>query len=52
MEISDLKHLFESFCKKGCQTNGKKLFGMEYENFILVPKNNSKVDFVRSLYTS
>jgi len=42
MTLDELKFLFESYCQKVIGSPEKKLFGMEYENFVMVPKNNSK----------
>jgi len=42
MIFSELKSLFQSYCKKENDSAEKKLFGMEYENFVMVPKNNYK----------
>ena len=42
MEINELKSLFEKFCKKTSTSKQKKLFGIEYENFVLIKKNNKK----------
>ena len=42
MEISDLKYLFKTFSFREPGSKGKKLFGMEYENFIFVPNEEKK----------
>ena len=42
MTLNDLKLLFESFCQKETGSPEKKLFGIEYENFVMVPTNNYK----------
>ena len=41
MTLKELKSLFESYCIKESGFTEKKLFGMEYENFVMVPENNS-----------
>ena len=40
MNFNDLKLLFHSYCRKEANTPDKQLFGLEYENFVLVPNND------------
>jgi len=42
MGILDLKSLFQEYCETRNEAKNKQLFGMEYENFILVPKYDNK----------
>ena len=44
MTFNDLKLLFLSYCRKEADTPDKQLFGLEYENFVLVPNNDHKGD--------
>ena len=44
MTFNDLKLLFLSYCRKEANTPDKQLFGLEYENFVLVPNNGHKRD--------
>ena len=44
MTFNDLKLLFYSYCRKEKDIPDKKLFGLEYENFVLVPKNEHNGD--------
>ena len=44
MTFNDLKSCFIGYCRKGTDTLDSKLFGLEYENFVLVPKNDHKGD--------
>ena len=40
MTLKELKTIFESYCRKESGSAEKKLFGMEYENFVMVPEKN------------
>ena len=42
MSTKELKFIFEKYCRKKIGAEEKKLFGMEYENFIMAPANKSK----------
>ncbi len=44
MTIDDLKSIFQSYCSHELGSPEKKLFGMEYENFIMIPKKDDKVN--------
>ena len=41
---NDLKSLFIDYCHKGSGTQDKKLIGMEYENFVLIPNKDNPED--------
>ena len=38
MTLDELKSIFESYCFKEAGSPEKKLFGLEYENFVMIPK--------------
>ena len=38
MTTDELKSIFQSYCCKDGDSPGKKLFGLEYENFVMIPK--------------
>ena len=38
----ELKSIFQSYCCKKAGFPEKKLFGMEYENFVMIPKGDDK----------
>ncbi len=40
MTVDELKSLFLDYCQKDPASTNKQLIGMEYENFILVPKKH------------
>ncbi len=40
MTTDELKSIFQSYCCKDVNSPGKKLFGLEYENFVMIPKEN------------
>ena len=40
MTVDELKSLFLDYCQKDPASINKQLIGMEYENFILVPKKH------------
>jgi len=40
MTTEELKSIFQSYCSKDVNSPGKKLFGLEYENFVMIPKRN------------
>ena len=42
MTLDELKSIFQSYCCKKAGSPEKKLFGMEYENFIMIPKGHDK----------
>ena len=42
MKLDELKSIFQSYCSKDAGSPEKKLFGMEYENFVMVPKGDDK----------
>ena len=44
MTFDDFKLLFLSYCRKEADSPDKQLFGLEYENFVLVPNNGHKKD--------
>jgi glutamate--cysteine ligase len=41
MTRNDLKSLFIGYCQKEADTPDKRLFGLEYENFVMVPNNDN-----------
>ena len=41
MTTDELKSIFQSYCSKDGDSPGKKLFGLEYENFVMIPKGNN-----------
>ena len=42
MTLDELKSIFQSYCCKEVGSPEKKLFGMEYENFVMIPKDFDK----------
>ena len=40
MTTDELKSVFQSYCCKDKNSPGKKLFGLEYENFVMIPKGD------------
>ena len=40
MTLEELKSLFIGYCHKEYGAPDKQLFGMEYENFVMVPNND------------
>ncbi len=44
MTVDELKSIFQSYCFKEAGSPEKNLFGLEYENFVMIPKkdDNSK----------
>ena len=42
MTLDELKSIFQSYCCKEAGSPEKKLFGMEYENFVMIPKGHDK----------
>ena len=42
MTLDELKSIFQSYCCKEAGSPEKKLFGMEYENFVMIPKGFDK----------
>ncbi len=44
MTIDDLKSIFQSYCSNELGSPEKKLFGMEYENFIMIAKKDNKTN--------
>ena len=42
MTLDELKSIFQNYCCIEAGTPEKKLFGMEYENFVMIPKENDK----------
>ena len=42
MTLDELKSIFQSYCCKEAGSPEKKLFGMEYENFVMIPKGQDK----------
>jgi len=40
MTLEELKSLFLGYCRKENGTPDKQLFGLEYENFVMVPNND------------
>ena len=40
MTLEELKSLFLGYCRKEDGTPDKQLFGLEYENFVMVPNND------------
>ena len=44
MTYNDLKLLFLGYCHKESSAPDKKLIGMEYENFVLIPEKDSIED--------
>ena len=42
MTLDELKSIFQSYCCKEAGSPEKKLFGMEYENFVMIPKGDDK----------
>ena len=42
MTLDELKSIFQSYCCKEAGSPEKKLFGMEYENFVMIPKGPDK----------
>ena len=49
MTIDDLKNLFQGYCKSESSTAKNQMFGLEYENFILVPNKDGKNTCFRPL---
>ncbi len=45
MQINELKSLFENFCKKKSPLKQKDLFGIEYENFVLIQRKDNKSNY-------
>tara|TARA_B100000579_G_scaffold409503_1_gene398614 strand:- start:227 stop:1570 length:1344 start_codon:yes stop_codon:yes gene_type:complete len=45
MTVDELKSIFQSYCLKEAGSPEKNLFGLEYENFVMIPKkdDNSKI---------
>jgi len=50
MTQDDLKSIFQIYCLKEFGSPEKKLFGMEYENFIMIPKMKDKVKIFEPLH--
>ena len=42
MILDELKSIFQSYCTKDGDTPEKKLFGLEYENFVMIPKEDDR----------
>ena len=40
MTLEELKSLFLGYCRKEDGAPDKQLFGLEYENFVMVPNND------------
>jgi len=40
MTLDELKSIFQSYCFKEAGSPEKKLFGLEYENFVMIPKGD------------
>jgi len=38
MTLDELKSIFQSYCCKEAGSPEKKLFGIEYENFVMIPR--------------
>jgi len=49
MTLEELKSLFLGYCRKENGAPDKQLFGLEYENFVMVP-NNETVKNVSTRY--
>ena len=43
MTLDELKSIFQSYCFKEAGSPEKNLFGLEYENFVMVPKGDDTV---------
>ena len=50
MTQDDLKSIFQIYCLKEFGSPEKKLFGMEYENFIMIPKMKDKAKTFEPLH--
>jgi len=42
MTLEELKSLFLGYCRKEDGAPDKQLFGLEYENFVMVPNNERR----------
>ena len=42
MTLDELKSIFQNYCCMEAGSPEKKLFGMEYENFVMIPKGHDK----------
>ena len=42
MTTDELKSIFQSYCCKDGDSPVKKLFGLEYENFVMIPKRDDR----------
>ena len=40
MTLDELKSIFQSYCYKEAGSPEKNLFGLEYENFVMIPKGD------------